>query len=112
MAKSREPVNPFYVLLVVLGVVFSITAFAYTAMAYRAISRATSPAAAQEVEQHALTDFLDRHGVALLSWELGLLAVASFAAMGLDRFRDTHGTARPPKTPAEKSDTEPGESMR
>jgi len=107
MAKSREPVNPFYVLLVVVGVLFSITAFAYTVMAYRAIS----PDATRGLEQHALTDFLDRHGIALLSWELGLLAVASFAAMGLDRFRDLRRPASPSETPAEKSDAEPGESL-
>ena len=84
MAKLREPVNPFYVLLVMLGVVFLVTACAYGAMAYRAIS----PTAARELHEHPLTDYLDRNGMALLGWELALLAAASFAAMGLDRFRD------------------------
>ena len=38
MAKAREPVNPFYVLLVLLGIVFLVTACAYGVMAYRALS--------------------------------------------------------------------------
>ncbi|MEX2112319.1 MAG: hypothetical protein WD845_03995 [Pirellulales bacterium] len=84
MAKSREPVNPFYVLLVLLGIVFLVTACAYGVMAYRAIS----PVAAQQAEPHPLTEFLDEHGVKLLGGELALLALASFAAMGLDRWRD------------------------
>ncbi len=101
MAKHREPVNPFYVLLVVVGVVFLVTACAYGAMAYRAVS----PTAAQEIHEHPLTDFLDRNGMALLGWELALLAAASFAAMGLDRYRDAR---RPAGGPAGPTSTEPG----
>ena len=83
MAKTKEPFNPFYVLLVLLGVVFLLTACAYSVMAFLA----NNPRAAGELGDHVLTDFLDRHGVELMAWELGLLAVASCAAMGLDRFR-------------------------
>jgi hypothetical protein len=83
VAKPKEPVNPFYVLLVVVGVVFLVTACAYGVMAYRAIA----PRAGAEVGQHPMTHFLDRHGITLLAWELGLLAAATFAAMWLDRYR-------------------------
>ncbi|MGD9721010.1 MAG: hypothetical protein AB7O59_03030 [Pirellulales bacterium] len=91
MAKTREPVNPFYVVLVIIGVVFLVTACAYGVMAYRAIS----PLAARDVERHPLTSLLDTHGVKILSGELALLAVASFAAMGLDRLRDSRRVADP-----------------
>jgi hypothetical protein len=84
MAKAREPVNPFYVLLVLLGIVFLVTACAYGVMAYRAIS----PALARQNEVHPLTEFLDKYGMVLLAGELVLLALASFAAMALDRWRE------------------------
>lgn len=92
MAKAREPVNPFYVLLVLLGIVFLVTACAYGVMAYRALS----PEVARQAKPHPLTEFLDDHGVELLGGELALLAVASFAAMGLDRWRDLR---RPKESP-------------
>ncbi len=69
MAKAREPVNPFYVLLVLLGIVFLVTACAYSVMAYRALS----PALARQNDGHPLTEFLDKHGMVLLAIELVLL---------------------------------------
>ena len=55
MARQKEPINPFYILLVALGVVFLITACAYGVMAYRAIAPARA-----NVQPHPLTAFLDR----------------------------------------------------
>lgn len=86
MPKQREPFNPFYALLVVLGVVFLVTACAYYVMAFRAL-RPAPGGVGQGPASHPLTDLLDRQGIAILGWELGLLAAATFAAMGLDRFR-------------------------
>lgn len=102
VAKAKEPVNPFYVLLVVLGVVFLITACAYGMMAYRAIS----PAAARGPSGHALTDFLDRHGIELMGGELLLLAAATFGAMWLDGLRTRRAEAN--QTP---NDRESGPKM-
>lgn len=82
MAKVKEPVNPFYILLVVLGIVFFITACAYGTMAYRAIS----PDKAEQ-SSHELMAFLDRNGMQLMGLELALLAGATFGAMWLDQFR-------------------------
>jgi hypothetical protein len=92
MAKARESVNPFYVLLVFVGIVFLVTACAYGVMAYRAIS----PQVARQEKPHPLTAFLDEHGVELMGGELAFLAAASFAAMGLDRWRDLR---RPKESP-------------
>jgi hypothetical protein len=86
VAKTREPVNPFYALLVVLGVAFLITACAYYVMAIRAL-RPAAGGAPVAAEAHPLTDFVDRHGIEIMGWELALLAAATFAAMWLDRFR-------------------------
>jgi hypothetical protein len=102
--KSKEPVNPFYVLLVILGIVFLITACAYGVMAYRAMA----PAQGGDVNAHPLTRFLDRHGIALLGWELGLLAAATFAAMWLDRFR----SQRDQRNPSPPSDADPRREIR
>ncbi len=105
MAKAREPVNPFYVLLVLLGIVFLVTACAYGVMAYRAIS----PALARQNDGHPLTEFLDKHGMLLLAVELALLARRRLRPWGwiagascesrrmiarTERRRSTHRTAR------------------
>lgn len=80
MAKAKEPVNPFYVLLVLVGIVFLVTACAYGVMAYRAIT----PAPGGQLEPHPLTEFLDDHGIEVMGWELGALAAMTFGAMWLD----------------------------
>lgn len=79
MAKPKEPFNPFYVLVIGLGVAFAITTFAYGTMAYRAV--------AHTEEGPGLMELLDRHGVTIMSVELGLLGVATFGAMWLDGVR-------------------------
>jgi hypothetical protein len=83
VAKIKQPFNPFYILVVAVGVVFFVTAFAYGAMTYLAIQ----PAGAGKVGSHELWNFLDRHGVRLLGAELGLLAGATYGAMWLDAYR-------------------------
>ncbi len=107
MAKSKEPVNPFYVLLAVLGIVFLVTACAYTVMAFLA----NAPQGGRQPNDHPLTAFLDRHGVALMVWELGLLGAASFAAMGLDRLRSARGRADASDQTRAKTDAEPGREI-
>jgi len=101
VAKAKEPVNPFYVLLVILGVVFLITACAYGMMAYRAIAPRGGDSGS-----HELTAFLDHYGMQLLGFELALLAGATFGAMWLDQFR-----ARQAASPAE-DDAEAGRKIR
>jgi hypothetical protein len=79
VAKPKEPFNPFYALVIGLGVVFAVTTFAYGTMAYRAVAHTD--------EGPGLMELLDRHGVSILSAELGLLGVATFGAMSLDGMR-------------------------
>ena len=83
MGKTKEPVNPFYALVLLVGVAFAITTFAYATMAYRA----TAPAAAEIDQRSGLMSMVDRYGVRTMGVELGLLGVATFGAMWLDRLR-------------------------
>jgi hypothetical protein len=83
VARSKEPANLFYVLVVILGVAFLITACGYGTMTYRAIA----PGAGREGGAHQLMVFLDHYGMQLMAAELVLLGAATFGAMWLDRFR-------------------------
>lgn len=83
MAKAKEPFNPFYLLVLLVGVGFAITAFAYGTMAYRA----TAPAAAAVDAEPGLMSLVDRYGVQTMGVELVLLGAATAGAMWLDRFR-------------------------
>ena len=89
MAKAKAPVNPFYVLVVVFGVVFVITACAYGTMAYRAIALAVDA----QARSQGLMGFLDRFGVQLLTIELIVLGAASLGAMWLDQVRSRREAA-------------------
>lgn len=83
MSPRRRPVNPFYVLLVLTGIVFSVSACAYGVMAWRAIR--VGPSASDEAGRGLLT-FLDQHGGKLLAGELAVLALATFGAIGTDSY--------------------------
>lgn len=83
MAKAKEPFNPFYGLLIVMGTLFCVTACAYGVMAFTAVR--TGPITAGEAPGARLLVFLDQQGAKLLAGELSLLAIATFGAMGFDR---------------------------
>ena len=91
MAKVKEPFNPFYVLVVLVGTAFAITTFAYGVMAYRAVSSrtaATQQAGSTEpTSGEKLMEAVDEYGMQAMGIELALLGVVTFAAMGLDRLR-------------------------
>jgi hypothetical protein len=89
--RSRKSSNPFYVLLVVAGLSFAITATAYGVMAFRqARPRDAQPASATSAEtatdDHPLMLWMRHHGEAALITELGLLALCTFAAIGTDDY--------------------------
>jgi len=79
VARRKEPYNVFYIPLIVIGVAFAITAFAYFAMALRARG-------AIYAESVPLMQWLSRRGGLVLAIELGLLAVATFGAIASDHF--------------------------
>ena len=73
--------NPFYVLSLVVGVVFLITASAYGVMAFRGAQDAL-PAD----DEASLSSFLSKWGVTLFLIELGLLMASTVAAIATDDY--------------------------
>jgi hypothetical protein len=80
VARGRKRANPFYALLIAIGIAFTITATAYFVMALRGNKSRT----AEPEKPTGLLVFLDRHGVALMTGELALLALATWGAIGTD----------------------------
>jgi len=82
VSTSKEPANPFYLLLAIVGVFFVITACGYAVMVFRAgrMGVAAGP-------PHPLVQFLDLYGGYLLAGELVILGGATVAAIGLDDWR-------------------------
>lgn len=91
MRRSRKSANPFYVLLILAGLSFAITATAYVVMAYREAHAHAGPvagaaSAVAASDEHPLMIWMRRHGNAALLSELGLLAIFTFAAIGTDSY--------------------------
>jgi hypothetical protein len=89
MARSRTATNPFYVVLVIVGVVFLITACSYGVMAFRA-DRLARAATMGEPSSPLLILLRDRGGQ-LLAGELVLLGLTTVAAMATDAFWTRRG---------------------
>lgn len=85
MFGKRERFNPFYVLLIVAGIIFSVTACAYGVMAFRAL-RMGAPQVEAEGSGGLLV-VLDEHGGLIMTVELVALAIFTFSAMALDSVR-------------------------
>ena len=88
MARRSAPINPFYIVLVIAGIVFAITACAYGVMTFLAMQ------AGYADQKPALLAFLEEHGGMLLTIELAVLAVATFAAIGTDSYWDRRAAAK------------------
>jgi hypothetical protein len=90
----RKAFNPFYLLLVVVGVAFCITASAFGLMALREVRGPQTFAAAEEgaADAHPLLALMQTHGMTILLVELGLLAAFTFAAIGTDQYWTNRGS--------------------
>ena len=89
MTPRKKFVNPFYVLVVIVGVVFTVTACAYGVMTVRGLR----PELSADGSGEGLMTFLDQHGFRLMLIELGVLAVCSVAAMVTDALWSPSNTA-------------------
>jgi hypothetical protein len=89
VAKQKQPFNPFYAALIVVGVAFTITACAYALMMVRATQPMSSDSAdlASLVGETGLMKLLDERGMEILGVEVLLLALATVGAIGLDQYR-------------------------
>ena len=92
MAKNKEPINPFYVLLVITGIVFCITATAYGVMAVRGLYPEETQVS--EAGQQMLL-WLDKNGFWMLMIELLALGIFTFGAIALDEMRSRKAAAVP-----------------
>ena len=94
MAQQKKAINPFYVLLVIAGVAFALSACAYGVMAVKMLHAANPAGAAGSTQKSDdslnqdgnLMEFLDQHGTTLLLVEIAILAVCTFAAIATDGF--------------------------
>lgn len=91
MRRSEKFANPFYVLLILAGLSFAMTATAYVVMAFRDAkaredSTVTGSTSVATSDEHPLMVWMRQHGDAALLTELGLLAIGTFAAIGTDSF--------------------------
>ena len=95
MARSRKSANPFYVLLVIAGVAFALTATAYGVMAFReARPVAVNTQHDASARQHPLMAWMSEHGETALITELAVLAVFTFGAIGTDEYWQRREAAR------------------
>jgi hypothetical protein len=104
MANTTEPRNPFYLLLLLAGLVFVLTALAYAVvpvLEQKAIEAGNPP------PPSAFRDALRTNGWRWLLYEVAVLLALGLASMGLDRLRSLQKQRRankiPPETPPNPS---------
>ena len=88
VARRKQGINPFYVLLVIVGTAFVVTAFAHGLMAFNLVNPTSAPSDSSVIQDpnHPLWQMLRRHGNQLLLWEVALLAVLTVSAMATDTY--------------------------
>lgn len=105
MPKKAEAFNPFYAMLLVVGIVFAITAFAYCVMTVRGVGGSLAMADESTAEHSQLgldlMALLDRHGLWIMLAQLALLGVATFGAI----FTDDYWTRRAARQRADDNQT-------
>ena len=82
-AGNRRQINPFYVLLGLLGTALVVTGVAYGLMMYQTLQPA---GAAAEKVAHPLYRLMNEYGNRLLLAELVLLAIFTVAAIKTDNY--------------------------
>ena len=103
--------NPFYVLLVIIGVAFCITACAYGVMTVKKLHPAEQLHDAGQARSgtsgEAFIDAVDQHGFSVMMVELGLLAITTFAAIATDEYwsRPSKGGKTPPSIGSSNKDS-------
>ena len=82
--RSKKSANPFYALLLVVGVLFAVTATAYGVMFVQEVREASGETS--EMAKHPLMNWMQRHGNTALVVELALLAAGTFGAIATDDY--------------------------
>ena len=88
VANSKQPSNPFYALLVIVGVAFSITACAYGVMVLKTTRVAVNGQEAISSQSgNDLMLWMDQNGMTAMGVELAILGLATVGAIWLDSHR-------------------------
>jgi hypothetical protein len=101
---EKEPYNPFYLLLMVFGVLFTVTALAYAIIP---VLEEKATAAGSPPPPDGFRDTLRTDGWQWLLWELLAVVVAGLLSMGLDRLRRLQKDRAAAKIAAAKETTAP-----
>jgi hypothetical protein len=91
MRRSKKSANPFYGLLILVGLTFVVTATAYGVMAVRESQAAVR---GEPIAEHALMKWMHEHGNTALLTELAILGVCTFGAIGTDEFWQRRAAAQ------------------
>jgi hypothetical protein len=94
MRRSEKFANPFYVLLVIAGLSFAMTAFAYGVMAVRENAAVRGETELGPPREHPLIAWMREHGDAALITELSLLAACTFGAISTDEYWQRRAAAQ------------------
>lgn len=76
--------NPFYTLLIPVGMAFVVTVFAYGFMGFMEVNATNPEARAQN--RHPLFQWLNENGTKAVMWELVVLGVLTVGAIGTDHW--------------------------
>jgi len=115
-SSNRKPVNPFYVMLVLAGIVFAITTCAYGAMSsvfvasYRELPE--QEAAELMADESTWMNVIDRHGSTIMLVEIAVLAVLTFAAISTDGYWTGGGNNAADASTSKSSSVDAGSSGR
>ena len=101
---EKEPVNPFYFLLMVAGVLFTLTAMAYAVIP---VLEEKAAAAGNPPPPDAFRDALRADGWQWLLWQVLAVVVFGLLSMGLDRLRRLQKERAAAKIPLEKETAAP-----
>jgi hypothetical protein len=100
MAEASEPRNPFYFLLLILSLIFVLTALAYAVVP---VLEQKAREAGEAPPPSPFRDALRETGWKWLLYEVAAMIVAGLLSMGLDRwrrYRREHGTQPPSSSPS------------
>jgi hypothetical protein len=104
---AKKAKNPFYAIVLIVGIGFLLTACAYTVMAFL-----DAQGHRETTANSGLLRFLNEHGVTVFGVELGVLCVAMVAAFATEdywqrRFDLRHGLAKSqPRLAADEAESE------
>ena len=98
---SSEPRNPLYILLLLAGLVFVVTALAYAVVP---VLEQKALDAGQPPPPSPFRDALRAHGWLWLLAEVGVVAVLSVASMVVDRLRSLQKERAEGTIPSRKAD--------